>query len=99
MSVIDDITNQLKKRNPEAIILFGSHAWGIPFKDSDVDVLLIEKTTKDFSDRIRDVHRMLTGSIPVDVIVLNPEEAKRVSRNNSFYKQIFNEGKVLYGRV
>ncbi len=99
MNQVNDIIQQLKKRNPEAIVLFGSHAWGTPHKDSDVDVLLVEKTDKSFSDRVRDVHRMLRGSIPVDVIVLNPEEAKKVVLTSSFYQNIFSEGKVVYGRI
>ena len=40
--LILEITNRLVKEfNPEKIFLFGSHAWGIPNKDSDLDLLII----------------------------------------------------------
>jgi predicted nucleotidyltransferase len=79
--------------------LYGSHAWGTPNADSDIDLLLIENTQEPFIDRIRDVNRMLTGKIPVDVMVVNPQEYSTLSNSSSFYKQIASKGKVVYGRI
>ncbi len=47
---------------PDEICLFGSHAWGVPTDDSDVDLMVIvhdsmEKTTR----RMQRVHRCLSG--------------------------------------
>ena len=41
-----DIVNKLKHLKPGKIILFGSYAKGNPDLDSDVDVLVIQKTQK-----------------------------------------------------
>ncbi|OGK25513.1 hypothetical protein A3A46_02915 [Candidatus Roizmanbacteria bacterium RIFCSPLOWO2_01_FULL_37_13] len=82
---------------PQAIILFGSAAWGKPHKDSDLDVLMIKNTNKSFTDRVADVHLKLRTHFPVDVIVLTPKEAKKLPKENSFIKQIFEEGKLIYG--
>jgi len=40
--LLEEITRRLVAEfRPEQIILFGSHAWGIPNEDSDVDLLVI----------------------------------------------------------
>lgn len=40
--LIEDITDRLIKAfNPESIFLFGSHVWGTPHADSDLDILVI----------------------------------------------------------
>ena len=39
---IQKLTDLIQREfNPEKIILFGSHAWGTPNDDSDVDLLVI----------------------------------------------------------
>ena len=35
------IVEKLKKADPSKIILFGSYAYGIPEKDSDIDILVV----------------------------------------------------------
>ena len=93
------VIEHLKKGKPQAIILFGSAARGEMHKDSDLDILVVKKTKKDFIQRMRDIRANLKTSIPLDIIVLTPEEAKKLPKTNSFIRQIFEEGKLLYGRV
>ncbi|HCS78129.1 TPA: nucleotidyltransferase domain-containing protein [Patescibacteria group bacterium] len=95
----DEVIEQLKKRQPQAIILFGSHAWGRPHEDSDLDILLIEETEKPFPDRMRDAREELRTNQAIDILVLTPKEAQLAPQKDSFYKQIFTEGKLLYGRL
>ena len=49
------IINKFKHLKPEKIILFGSYAKGNPDPDSDVDVLVIQKTQKK-RDKSRNAH-------------------------------------------
>jgi uncharacterized protein len=39
--ILDITTRLVQEFNPEAIFLFGSHAWGVPNADSDLDLLII----------------------------------------------------------
>lgn len=99
MSEQNKVFEQLKKLKPQAIILFGSYAWGKPHKDSDFDVLMIQDTKKSFTDRVFEVHMKLKTSMPVDVIVVTPKEAKELPNKSDFFSQIFKKGKLIYGKL
>ncbi len=99
MSMVDNLIQQLKDMKPQAIILFGSYAWGKPHEDSDLDILMIKETTKSFRERIRESRFNLKTSMAVDLMVLTPSEAKKYSEDSSFLKQIIKEGKLIYGRL
>ena len=93
------LIDQLKQLSPQAIVLYGSQVKGIKHADSDVDILIIKETNDPFSKRITDAHRMLRTNTPVDILVLTPVEFQKYKQNNSFYKSVFESGKVLYGRI
>jgi predicted nucleotidyltransferase len=60
---------------PQKIILFGSHAYGAPTPDSDLDFLVIMDTTLPPVERYARVRQAIGPlDIPVDVFVLTPEE-------------------------
>ena len=99
MDQYQDVIEQLKKQNPQALIVFGSHAWGTPHKDSDLDILMVKDTDKSPTERITDVHYQLKSHYPVDVLVLTPREAEMFPKKYSFYRQVINEGKIVYGRI
>jgi len=85
---------------PLRVILFGSHAWGDPTEDSDIDLLIIKETSDRFIDRwvavrelIADPHRRT----PVEPIVMTPEELdRRIARGDQFFREIVTKGKLLY---
>ena len=87
---------------PQKVILFGSHAYGSPDRDSDVDLLIIKETSERFIDRWVTVGRIIDGthrSIPVEPLVLTPEELeKRLAIGDQFIREIVEKGRVLYGR-
>ena len=99
MKSTDVIVEQIKKTKPQAIILFGSAARGEITEDSDLDILVIQDTRKDYFDRVRDLRSEIRTNIPLDIIVLTPKEAKELPKKNSFFAQIIREGKLLYGRI
>ena len=40
--LLDEVVDRLAVEfDPEQIILFGSHAWGTPSEDSDIDLLVV----------------------------------------------------------
>lgn len=85
---------------PEKIILFGSYAYGKPHADSDLDLLIIKKTSERFIDRWVHVRRLVSDpqrAIPFEPLVLTPEEiAERLAIGDQFVEEILTKGEVLY---
>ena len=93
--VVDRILTAAK---PERIILFGSGATGLMTRDSDLDLLVIErdfKSQRDESTRLRKALGDL--GIPVDVFAMTPErfeETKGVIGGLAYPANKY--GKVIY---
>jgi predicted nucleotidyltransferase len=85
---------------PEKIILFGSYAYGQPTADSDLDLLIIKKTSERLIDRWINVRRIVSDpqrSIPLMPIVLTPTEIKeRLAIGDQFIEEVIKRGRVLY---
>ena len=101
--VTSDILQEIVRRittavQPEKIILFGSYAYGLPKKDSDLDLLIIKKTKLPRHKRSLPVYNALRGLIiPKDIIVYTPEEVKEWEGvPQSFIASIIQRGRVLY---
>ncbi len=98
---IQDVVDKIVREfHPKKIILFGSYAWGEPTEDSDVDLFIVKE-----SENIQKTEMDIDGSIfprpfPLDVIVCHPKKIKkRIEQGDFFIKDIFNNGKLLYGQV
>lgn len=83
--------------HPEKIILFGSHAYGTPTRESDVDLLIV----MDYEDQPLGPTakmRLELGLVtPMDLLVRTPEEVKkRVAEGDMFMRSIVERGKVMY---
>jgi predicted nucleotidyltransferase len=85
---------------PEKVILFGSHAYGTPGPESDIDLLIVKETADRFLDRWITVQRILTGThraLPVETLVLTPQEIqRRLTIGDQFIAEILEKGKVVY---
>jgi len=85
---------------PEKIILFGSYAYGVPDTDSDLDLLIIKKTSERFINRLTNVRKIVSDpnrSIPFEPIVLTPDEVEqRLAIGDQFIEEIITKGEVLY---
>ena len=97
---IENIKNQLiEKYKPEKIILFGSHAWGEPHRDSDFDFCIIKEgvSGKSRYQRMLEVERLIEYKEASDFFVYTPYEIKkRIWLGDPFIRKIVNEGKVIY---
>ena len=85
---------------PYKIILFGSHAWGRPDEDSDLDLYVIIPDSKEKSTRraVRAYHSLRGLAVAVDVLVKTRDEAERYRCvPASLEAEIFERGRVLYG--
>ena len=99
---IEEVKNRLVKTyNPIAIYLFGSYAWGTPTEDSDLDLLVIIRTSDDKSHRRSILGRRALWELDIskDIIVYTQDEFNaRISDPTSLPYKIKNKGKVLYAR-
>jgi len=104
-SVKKDIVEHLMPLYPEKVIVFGSYAWGTPSVDSDIDLLIIKKSS---TDQVRRLSHEAMGFLrPLifkyqkgfDVLLDDPVRIEqRVSNlQDQFYAQIMKKGVPIYG--
>ncbi|MCX7044465.1 MAG: nucleotidyltransferase domain-containing protein [Candidatus Sumerlaeota bacterium] len=101
-NLLSEITHRLTDEfQPEAIFLFGSHVWGVPTEDSDLDLLVVVPDSDEEPPlRARRAYRCLRGiSAPKDIIVNTLAETERQrSVPASLMRRIWLEGRRLYER-
>jgi predicted nucleotidyltransferase len=85
---------------PDQIVLFGSYAYGIPDKESDIDILVIMETDRPRHKRSVILNKVLAGLlIPKDLVVYTPEEvAEWKDVPQAFITQILKKGVILYDK-
>jgi predicted nucleotidyltransferase len=81
---------------PDKVILFGSHAYGKPDADSDVDILVLMPTRNQHDQAVK-IRLAVPAPFPMDLIVRTPNEVRwRLKEGESFLTEIMTRGKVLY---
>jgi len=101
-SVLDEAVERLVKEfQPEEIYLFGSHAWGEPTVDSDVDLfVIVEQSDESPVRRSQRAYRRLGGlGFSKDILVSTRAEVDRFKHlRASLSHQVLHYGRKLYGR-
>lgn len=89
------------KFNPEKIILFGSYANGIPNKDSDVDLLIIQESDLPMHQRGFDIRMSLRGMmIPMDILIYTKSEFDlEKDKSFSFLNSAMKNSKIVHERA
>ncbi len=83
--------------NPERIILFGSHAYGKPTAESDIDLLVVMPYEGSPFRQAGEILKRLEVWMPVDLIVRSAEEIEqRLRIGDQFMREILERGKVMY---
>jgi uncharacterized protein len=89
-----------QRMNTAEVILFGSHAYGNPNNDSDLDICVITDSEKSKIDIMREIRhdsiRFLTK--PLDLLVYRKDEFKKKSIEiNGLERTISEKGIKIYG--
>jgi len=98
---INAVVKRIAERfDPERIILFGSYAYGKPHRYSDVDLLVVIKTSERPLAKQIEIARALTPHrFSIDILVYAPREIKsRIAMGDYFLREIVTKGKVMYER-
>jgi predicted nucleotidyltransferase len=100
MAAIRKFARQVAERfQPDKIILFGSHAYGTPHPDSDVDILVIMPTRNRRRQAFK-IHWAIEPPFPLDLLVCTPSAIRwRLAEGDSFLREIVTRGKLLYEKA
>jgi len=88
----------------DRIILFGSRARGEADAYSDLDLIIVRRTSARFLERLGEVYQRLAEAalglgVDVDVLVYTPDEYQRMlAEGNPLVALAHGEGRVLYER-
>jgi predicted nucleotidyltransferase len=95
---IRQFTRQLAQAyRPQRIVLFGSHAYGKPRRDSDVDLLVVMPVRGDPIDTAVEMRVRLRPPFPLDLLVRTPRRIReRLALGDDFIHDVLAKGKVLY---
>ncbi len=100
MHVVRRFARQVAERfHPDKIILFGSHAYGTPHADSDVDILVVMPARNQLDMAVK-ISIAIDPPFPLDIIVRTPKNMRwRLEEGDSFLREITSKGKVLYEKA
>lgn len=98
MSYIQNVCQRIADAyQPEKIILFGSHAYGKPTRESDVDLLVVMKFDGNPIRQAIKISNELGLVTPMDLLIRTPEQiAARLDLEDTFMREIVERGKVMY---
>jgi predicted nucleotidyltransferase len=97
--LMDEIVRRIVEViQPEKVILFGSQSRDEARPESDIDLLVIAKSTQPRYRRSAPLYGVLSDIlVPMDILVYSPEEVKEWSKvRQAFVTTAIREGKVIY---
>src|SRR5207253_3185408 len=97
MRVIRRFARQVAERfQPDKIILFGSHAYGTPHAESDVDILVVMPARNQLDQAFK-IRLAVATPFSMDLIVRTPKKLQAwLDERESFHSEIVRKGKILY---
>ena len=95
---IHKIVQQIVDRfRPQRVILFGSHAYGNPSEDSDVDLLVVMQTDENPLHTAARISASVDHPFPLDIIVVRPPDlVVALQGKNIFETEVVKKGAILY---
>jgi predicted nucleotidyltransferase len=90
----------VEKFQPDKVILFGSYAYGVPNRDSDVDLLVVMPTRNQVEQAVRIDEAIEERPFALDLFVRTPKTVEtRLRWGDSFMQEIVTRGKLLYEKA
>ena len=92
---LNRIKEGLIKLGALKIIIFGSAVRNELGLTSDIDLIVIIETNKNFIERAEEIYKNL-APIDIDLLIYTPNEFDRMNKENLFLQHVLKEGKVIY---
>ena len=94
-TLLEEMTRRLVAEfQPEEIYLFGSHAWGTPSADSDLDLFVVVPASRGQRAQVA----LMELAVAKDVLVRTRAEVERLRHvPASLTRQILQQGRRIYG--
>ena len=87
----------VREFHPSKIVLFGSHAYGKPTPESDVDLLVVLGFRGNEVNKAREIRARFDAPFPLDLLVRKPGFiARRLQERDMFIELVMDRGVVLY---
>lgn len=89
-----------EKLKVSKIIIFGSHVYGEPDKNSDIDMCVIIEENRRKIDVAREIRREIISEAksPLDIFVFRKDEFEEKAKNCAgMEREILEKGLVIYG--
>ena len=80
----------------EKAISFGSFARGIAGGTSDLDLIIVQRTTRRFMDRLDEIYQLIVPRIACDILVYTPEEFERLKTESRFVASAIERGATIH---
>jgi predicted nucleotidyltransferase len=95
-TALDVIVDRLSEM-PEVVqaILFGSYAAGRRDLFTDIDLIVVMETGKNWPERSAELYQNLQTGVDLDLLVYTPEEFE-VKRQGAFLGKALENGRVIY---
>jgi predicted nucleotidyltransferase len=95
---IKELSEQIAREfQPRKIILFGSHAYGKPAWDSDVDLLVVMPFKGRPNKQAVKIRSRIDTAVALDLLVRTPQHiSQRLAMGDTFMRDILERGKVVY---
>lgn len=100
LSQIQELAGRIAQEfDPDRIILFGSHAYGSPHGDSDVDLLVIMDHDGSSFDKSVEIFSAVRPTFMADISVRAPDDVtRRYAQFDPLIREALDRGRVLYER-
>ena len=107
--IIAGITDTLKNEGVEKIILFGSHAYGNPKENSDLDIIVVttdnympttNREKMELHHKYNHLIKKFRKAVPIDMLVYTKLMYQKLQESGSIFTgEINRKGKVLYEAI
>jgi predicted nucleotidyltransferase len=91
---VDQVVRQFR---PAAVILFGSHAYGTPTDESDVDLMVIMEHRGPGAKAATRIRLACPRDFSMDLIVRSPAQVRRrIAMGDQFLREVTSKGIFLH---
>ena len=94
---LERVKSRLIELGALKIVLFGSAVRGELDITSDIDLIAVIESKKNFIERLTDYYKEIQPE-EIDLLIYNPKEFKSMKNENLFIQHVLKKGEIIYER-